>query len=177
VSLAQRTVREARRVVAGLRPTVLDDFGLATALRQQVEALVAEGWQATYRQDLDGARLLPSMETALFRISQEAIANARKHSRAHRLHLSLTKKRDSLRLLVRDWGRGFDPDLLDGQAAPGERVGLAGMQERVSLLGGTLRITSRPGHGVRVIAEVPLDSATSGASTVRRARRSGDTAG
>src|SRR5205085_6223363 len=80
LELAQRTVREARRVVANLRPTTLDDFGLAAALRLQVEELRDEGWQVSYQEALGPARLPSLVETALFRVAQEALTNVRKHA-------------------------------------------------------------------------------------------------
>jgi PAS domain S-box-containing protein len=155
IALAQQTVQEARRVVAGLRPTVLDDFGLATALRHEVEALRADGWDVAYDQELGAERLPASVETALFRVAQEAIVNARKHSRGTRLAVGLHRGPDAVRLEVRDWGAGFDPSA-PAPAPPGERVGIAGMQERVTLLGGTFHLDSRPGHGTRLVADVPL---------------------
>src|SRR5262245_36806862 len=75
VELVQRTVREARRLIAGLRPTVLDDFGLATAIRLEVEALRGEGWPVSYDEDLGDRRLPSTLETALFRVAQEAMTN------------------------------------------------------------------------------------------------------
>src|SRR5205085_11632407 len=80
LELAQRTVREARRAVANLRPPTLDDFGLAAALRLQVGELRAEGWQVAYHEALGPARLPPLVETALFRVAQEALTNVRKHA-------------------------------------------------------------------------------------------------
>ena len=72
VELVQRTVREARRLIAGLRPTVLDDFGLATAIRLRRRTLRGEGWQVSYEEDLGDQRLASQIETALFRVAQEA---------------------------------------------------------------------------------------------------------
>jgi PAS domain S-box-containing protein len=158
LELTQRTVREARRVVAGLRPTVLDDFGLAAALRLEADGLRAEGWDVTYDDRLSPERLPAMVETALFRVAQEAIVNARKHSGSTRLYISLGRDDQGARLEVRDWGRGM-PSAEDlSPAGPGERVGLAGMQERITLLNGRLRIESDTGGGTRVIAEVPMAS-------------------
>jgi signal transduction histidine kinase len=157
--MLRRTVGEARAVVADLRPTVLDDFGLARALRLQVERLSGEGLRATFEDDLGGERLPEAVETALFRVAQEALTNARKHSGAQEVHVALGRRGQALRLEVRDWGRGFAADGSDGakgEAEPGERVGLASMQERVALLGGRLEIQSEPGAGTAVVAEVPL---------------------
>src|SRR6185295_15194540 len=75
LELAQRTVEEARRVIADLRPTVLDDFGLATALQLETESLRAAGWEIDYRAELGAARLAARIETALFRVAQEALQN------------------------------------------------------------------------------------------------------
>ena len=156
LEMARRTVGEARRVIADLRPTVLDDFGLSTALRRQVDALRAEGWQVSYEEALGPERLPPAVETALFRVAQEALTNVRKHAGTTRVHLSLRRKGRAVRLEVQDWGQGFRPTAPRDAAGPGERVGLPGMQERVALLGGRCRVQSRPGAGTRVVAEVPL---------------------
>jgi signal transduction histidine kinase len=156
VELVQRTVREARRLIAGLRPTVLDDFGLATAIRLEVEALRGEGWQVTYQEDLGDQRLASQMETALFRVAQEALTNVRKHAGRARVAVSLEQHDDLVRLEVRDWGRGFGAVDPQHRPRPGERVGLLSMHERVALLGGHCMVNSQPGDGTQVIAEVPL---------------------
>ncbi|HEY7067939.1 MAG TPA: GAF domain-containing protein [Chloroflexota bacterium] len=156
LELARRTVGGARRVIADLRPTVLDDFGLATALRRQVEALRAEHWEVSYDDALGAERLPPAVETALYRVAQEALSNVRKHAGTTRVHLGLRRKGRAARLEVQDWGRGFHPTAARVGAGPGERVGLPGMQERVALLGGRCRVHSRPGAGTRVVAEVPV---------------------
>jgi signal transduction histidine kinase len=154
--LAQQAVREARRVIAGLRPTALDDFGLGTAIRLEVEALRAEGWQVTYHEELAEQRLPSTLETALFRVSQEALTNIRKHAGRARVAVTLEQHEDSVRLEVRDWGRGFSPQVAHERPKPGERVGLLGMQERVALLRGRCAVISEPGAGTQVLAEVPL---------------------
>jgi signal transduction histidine kinase len=156
VELVQRTVREARRVIAGLRPTALDDFGLATAIRLEVEALRGEGWQATYDEGLGDRRLPSTTETALFRVAQEALNNVRKHAGPARVAVTLEEHEDVVRLEVRDWGRGIGAAGPEDVPRPGEHLGLIGMQERVGLLGGRCIVDSQPGAGTRVIAEVPL---------------------
>jgi signal transduction histidine kinase len=156
VELVQRTVREARRLIAGLRPTVLDDFGLAQALRLEVEALRAEGWQVSYEEDIGDKRLPSAVETALFRVAQEAMTNVRKHAGRARVAVTLEQHEDSVRLEVRDWGRGFGAASQQERPRPGERVGLLGMQERVALLHGRCAVRSEPGQGTRVLADVPL---------------------
>jgi signal transduction histidine kinase len=156
VELVQRTVREARRLIAGLRPTVLDDFGLATAIRLEIEALRGEGWQVTYEEDLGDQRLASQIETALFRVAQEALTNVRKHAGRARVAVSLEQREGLVRLEVRDWGRGFGVLGPQDRPRPGERVGLLSMHERVALLGGHCTVNSQPGDGTQVIAEVPL---------------------
>jgi signal transduction histidine kinase len=159
---ARRTVGEARRVIADLRPTVLDDFGLAVALRRQVENLRAEGWDITYDDTVGPERLPLAVETALFRVAQEALSNVRKHAVTTRVHVALRRRGHRVRLEVQDHGRGFRPDSTSEAAGPGERVGVPGMKERVALLGGRCTIRSRLGAGTRVVADVPLPAVAQG---------------
>ena len=156
LEMLQQTVGEARNVVAHLRPTVLDDFGLATALRLHVERLSDEGLRTGYEETLGGERLPEVVETALFRVAQEALTNVRKHARAERVHVALELRSQAVCLQVRDWGRGFMPQSVTGDADPSEKVGLSSMRERVALLGGRFEILSEPGAGTVVVAEVPL---------------------
>ncbi len=156
LGMLQQTVEEARNVVAYLRPTVLDDFGLATALRLQVERLSDEGLRTSYEETLGGERLPEVVETALFRVAQEALTNVRKHARADRVHVALELRDQVVRLQVRDWGRGFASENITDGADPSEKVGLSSMRERIALLGGRFEIHSEPGAGTVVVAEVPL---------------------
>jgi signal transduction histidine kinase len=156
LQLAQRTVREARRVIADLRPTVLDDLGLATAIRMELDTLSTEGWGITYQEVLGRERLPSVIETALFRVVQEALTNVRKHAETTHVHVALRRRGQAARLEVRDWGRGFQPSAVLASAGRSERVGLAGMQERIAWLGGRCTVRSRPGAGTRIVAEVPL---------------------
>ena len=155
VELVQRTVREARRLIAGLRPTVLDDFGLATAIRLETEALRGEGWQVTYDEDLGDQRLASQIETALFRWRRRRSPTSAS-TPAERGWRSAGAAREPRptggpRLGSRVWR-----DRPAGSPAPGERVGLLSMHERVALLGGHCTVNSQPGAGTQVIAEVPL---------------------
>ncbi len=105
---------------------------------------------------------------ALYRVTQEALTNVRKHARTRKARITLTRQdsRRRIRLEVRDEGRGFDPSAATGGAGGlGERVGLSGMRERVELLGGELEMTSRPGAGTTLVAEVPLHTAPEGKDT------------
>jgi PAS domain S-box-containing protein len=156
LELARRAVKEVRQLIAGLRPIALDDFGLATALQMHAMALRADGWEITYQETLGDERLPPSIETVFFRIAQEALTNVRKHAQTTRSHLELQRHERSLRLIVQDWGCGFEPSALPTRAYPGEQIGLRGMRERIALLGGHWRIESHPGGGTLVIVEAPL---------------------
>ena len=156
LKLVQQTVGDARRIISDLRPTTLDDFGLAAALRQEVEALVGDGWQVEYEEELGSERLPSKVEVGLFRVAQEALTNARKHAQTRWMRLALKRQEDVVDLEVRDWGRGFNPRSLEREVGPGERVGLSGMRERVGLLGGELKVSSRPGEGTSVTVHVPL---------------------
>jgi signal transduction histidine kinase len=160
VALVRRTVEEARFVIANLRPTTLDDFGLATAIRMQIEELQTEGFEASYEDTLGEERLPGPLETAFFRVAQEALTNVRKHAHTQRVRVALGLSDGSVRLEVSDWGRGFTPAEIKQGAGPGERVGLSSMRERIALLGGRLEIRSEPGNGTSVVAEIPLQGTT-----------------
>jgi PAS domain S-box-containing protein len=155
VQLVQQTVGEARYVIADLRPTALDDFGLAAAVRLQVEKISSEGSQVDYEEALGNDRLPPEVETALFRVAQEALTNVHKHAPSARVKITLRRLNDAVRLQVRDWGPGFNPEKITDGGGPGERLGLSSMRERVALLGGHLEVHSRPGEGTEVVAEIP----------------------
>jgi PAS domain S-box-containing protein len=163
LELAQRTVREARHVIEGLRPTVLDDFGLAAALRLQVEEMRADGWEVGYEESLGERRLGVEVEVALFRVAQEALNNARKHAGTTKARVRIGRRGRKVRLEVSDGGRGFAPEMGAAAGRPvGERVGLSSMRERVELLGGALEIKSSPGGGTTVVAEVALQETQGG---------------
>ena len=162
LELVQRTVGEARQVISDLRPTTLDDFGLATAIRQQVERLGGEDRRIEYDENLGGVRLPNAIETALYRVAQEALTNVHKHARSGRVRVALQWENESVSLRVRDWGEGFDPDEVTCGSGPGERVGLSSMRERIALLGGSFEIYSEPGAGTEVVASVPLPEEQTG---------------
>ena len=155
LQLVQQTVGEARYVIADLRPTALDDFGLAAAVRLQVEKISSQGSQVDYEEALGDERLPPQIETALFRVTQEALTNVHKHAPSARVRITLRRLNNSVRLQVRDWGPGFDPEKITDGGGPGERLGLSSMRERVALLGGHLEVHSSPGEGTEVVAEIP----------------------
>jgi signal transduction histidine kinase len=159
VDLARRVVREARQVIAGLRPTVLDDFGLERALRLHVQELIGEGWTITYEAQLGADRLPGPIETVLYRIAQEALTNIRKHAGTLTATITLQRQDGRVALEVIDHGAGFPAAHWGASAdegAPGHRIGLVGMRERAALVGGCCTIESEPGCGTRVIVKIPL---------------------
>lgn len=161
VELVWQTVGGARRVIADLRPTALDDFGLQTAIRLELDSLRQRGWKIDYEGSLrEDQRLPESIETTLFRIVQEALANVQKYAETDRVYLSLDYVGDKVRLRIQDWGRGFDLGSLS-RGGPGERVGISSMRERVNLVGGHFEIHSSPRTGTLVSAEIPLPGAGS----------------
>jgi PAS domain S-box-containing protein len=162
LELVRQTVQEGRRMVQGLRPTTLDDFGLVTAVRQRLQELRNEGWEIGYEENLGGERLPTEVEITLFRVTQEALNNVRKHAQTTEVRIALTQQGRKVRLEIRDEGRGFDPSAVLAEQGPVERVGLSSMRGRVALLGGELEITSKPGAGTSVVAAVPLPTTLEG---------------
>ncbi|MCP4423613.1 MAG: sensor histidine kinase, partial [Chloroflexi bacterium] len=115
----------------------------------------AQKWQLTFATDLDAGLMAPAVETAVFRIVQEAFTNIRKYAHSKRVSLSLATTDGRLTIQVQDWGAGFDVNRLGGENT---HLGLVGMQERAALLGGELVIESRPGAGTTIRAIIPLET-------------------
>ncbi|MCP1462955.1 sensor histidine kinase [Pseudomonas sp. S3E17] len=151
LTLAQHSVGEGRQLIAGLRPTVLDDFGLFKALDKEADRLRDAGINVVWQAHCE-ARLPSQVEIALFRIGQEAINNVLKHARASQVQLALVLHDDEASLRLDDNGRGFkaEPSTDDTQ-----HLGLATMQERASLLGGSFTCVSTVDGGTRLHARVP----------------------
>src|SRR5215203_1277399 len=156
LELVREVVGEARQVIYDARPTVLDDYGLPSAVRLQVDTLRSEGLEVGFEEALGDGRLPPEVETTLFRVAQEALTNVRKHARASVVHVVLDRPGTGVRLQVTDDGRGFVPEESPKTNGPGERVGLSGMRERLALLGGRFELMSEPGTGTTLKAEVEL---------------------
>ena len=155
--IASHAAAEIRRVAHGLHPALLDDLGLVAALRKSAaEIAAAGGLKAAVHADTLGAkRLPPVLERGLYRIAQEAMTNVLKHAAASSVDIILLRLERSIRLLVEDDGVGFDP--ARGLGREGS-LGLVGMHERASLLGGTLAFESAPGCGTTISVEVPLEA-------------------
>lgn len=155
--VASGTLDEVRRMARGLRPSVLDDLGLTVALERMVEDYTASNdiSVALDGSDLEGQRLPGEIETAVYRIIQEALTNIAKHAQATKVGIAVQREHDRIELVVRDNGRGFQIEQQAG-SKPRSEFGLSGMRERASLLGGSATITSNPGRGTTVHAYIPL---------------------
>ncbi|MCM2362669.1 sensor histidine kinase [Pseudomonas sp. SR18] len=151
LTLAQHCVGEGRQLIAGLRPTVLDDFGLFKALDKEADRLRDAGISVVWQAQCE-TRLASQVEIALFRIGQEAINNVLKHAHASRVHLTLALHDSQASLRVDDNGKGFTCAPLRDDA---QHLGLATMQERASLLGGSFTCVSAAHSGTQLHARVP----------------------
>ena len=147
-----------RLLMVELRPPILDEGGLSAALTDAAARTLADTateWGVVC--EIEKHQLAPELETVIYRVASEALVNARKHAQAARVDLLVeASDAEMLHLVIVDDGRGFDVDAVTERTARGERFGLLGMEERVAGLGGTCRVTSRPGSGTRVEAFLPL---------------------
>jgi two-component system sensor histidine kinase UhpB len=148
-------------LILRLRPSVLDDLGLLAALRVHAErTLEPEG--ITF--DIDGSglsdRLAPHLETALFRIFQEAISNIVRHANASRVKIRISTDDSLLEASILDDGLGFDLNAVKANGVEERGLGILGMQERATLVGGEVEIDSAPGRGTRMQVTIPLEDKT-----------------
>ncbi len=144
-------VHALRRVMSELRPPVLDDFGLPAALRDYAAGFQERSGVECIVLARSGTRLDPPLETVLYRVAQEALANVAKHARARQAMVSLSVRDGVARLAVRDDGAGFDVSRA-ARSHDREHFGLSSMRERVEMAGGSFQVRSRPGQGTTVTA-------------------------
>lgn len=147
-----------RRLALELRPPALDDLGLADALADLAQRFLAQTRiKIDYQVRGSRTRLPADVELVLYRVAQEALTNVAKHAQAGKVSMDLDRATHDVSLSVRDDGRGFDPDRQVVRASTGIGLGLFGMQERVNLVGGSIRIWSEAGNGTEVFAFLPVD--------------------
>jgi signal transduction histidine kinase len=153
--LINRTLSEVRRFSQDLRPSVLDDLGLLPALEWLTSEL-SKHFDMDIEIKVQGAarRFPEETELVMFRIAQEALRNIGKHARSKKAWVTLNFSPEKTVLTIKDKGKGFKPPERLGDLAALGKLGLAGMQERVQLIGGQLKITSNPGKGTTVIVTV-----------------------
>jgi signal transduction histidine kinase len=147
---------EIHRLTWGMRPSILDHYGLDTALGRYLEEISRKtNIEIDYQSNgpSDAGRLPDRLEVSVYRVVQEAITNVVRHAKARRVSVVLLRSRQDVTVLVEDDGCGFDP------AAPpaGARLGLTGMRERATLFGGVCTVESEPGHGTTIRIKIPLD--------------------
>jgi two-component system sensor histidine kinase UhpB len=160
VETTRHTLDRVRQLSLNLRPLQLDDLGLVAALRSHLDRQAGLGGLAPHFDAGEAPpQLDPEIETACFRVAQEAITNVLRHARARNLWVRLFTTGDRLALSVRDDGGGFDPDSARRRAHAGGSLGLAGMEERISIAGGTIELRSRPGQGTVLLATFPIERA------------------
>src|SRR5438552_12926621 len=158
VETVSHTLERVRQLSLSLRPPQLDDLGLGAALRSHLDRQAALASLAPHFEAPETPREIPAhVETACFRIAQEAINNVVRHARARNLWLRLFASGARLELSVRDDGGGFDVAAARRRAAAGASLGLAGMEERVAMAGACFELRSAPGQGTVLLASFPLE--------------------
>ncbi len=155
--IVEYALERVRGLSIDLRPPQLDHFGLVTALRSHLLRVPRpEGLELRLESNMESARVDPDVEIACFRIVQEAITNVLRHANARQAFVDVKFRTDEVLLEVRDDGCGFEPKVASERVSRGQRLGLLGMQERASLLGGRLQIASVNNGGTQIVACFPL---------------------
>lgn len=164
VGVVDRTIEGIRRIIGRLSPLLLQELGLVAAIRKEAKDL-AKGTGVKSRVAISDnvGRLGPDVEAALYRVVQEALHNVAKHSQAKAVNIQMTRTDGKVQLLVEDDGVGMNTSRSGARA--GQTFGLAGMRERLAILGGTMRVTSAKGRGTKLEITVPAEAA--GLETIR----------
>jgi signal transduction histidine kinase len=178
VEQLEGTIADLRALIADLRPATLDALGVKAAIETLAERKTYEhleidiSIELAYEQGEKPTRMIDELETALYRITQEALTNATKHGQATRAVVEIHEDPTNVRLTIRDNGDGFDPDIQS------DGFGLLGIRERTELLGGELQVNSTPGKGTTLSVLLPVRRRAEGSSDARaRAARFSATAG
>jgi signal transduction histidine kinase len=153
LDVVDRTIEGIRRIIGRLSPLVLQELGMIAAIRKEAKDLAkSTGVKARVAVADEVGRLAPEIETALYRVVQEALHNVAKHAQAKAVNIQMTRDESSVRLLIEDDGVGITT-VVNPQRPT---FGLAGMRERISTLRGTLRVSSRKGQGTKLVVIVPI---------------------
>jgi len=154
----RQSIDEARNLMHGMRPPLLETAGLIRSIEQlALESHLLDGPKVEFSHDIQCERLAPPLENAIFRVVQEALTNARRHSKCETAQVRLLQRDRVIRVEVTDQGAGFDPSNV-----PRDCFGLEGIRQRAWLFGGEATIESTSGSGTRVIVELPLLESTGG---------------
>ena len=155
IQIIERARENIQTIARQLRPSILDDLGLAEALHWYARSQTERTGCAIRVEDRLPALLSPNLETAVFRIVQEAVNNAIRHGQSRRIDITAGVDQKELTLVIQDDGAGFDSDAR-ADIANRSGLGLIGMSERAALLGGRFALVGRPGAGVRIEVAIPL---------------------
>ena len=159
VATTTHALERVRQLSLSLRPLQLDDLGLGAALRSHLDRQARVGGLTPHFDASEAPRVVgPDLETACFRVAQEAITNVLRHAQAKHLWVRLFTADGRLALSVRDDGAGFDLDAARRRAVVGGHLGVVGMEERVALADGSFELRSAPGQGTVLLATFPLSS-------------------
>jgi PAS domain S-box-containing protein len=151
-SMVRESLAEARRLISGVRPPILDESGVVAAVAHLVYDFRAhKGPKVEFHSEVDFDRLAPTLENAVYRIAQEGLTNAWKYSKSKKVSVGLVQLGEDLRIEIQDWGVGFDLNSVEEG-----RFGLEGIRERTRLLGGKSVIESTPGKGTRIVVDLPI---------------------
>jgi len=151
--VVDRTIEGIRRIIGRLSPLMLQELGLIAAIRKEAKDLAkTAGVQSRVAISDDVGRLDPVIETAIYRVVQESLHNVAKHAQAHNVNIRMERKGETLHLMIEDDGVGIRA--VSNPLRPS--FGMAGMQERVSTLGGQMKVTSIKGEGTKISVTVPL---------------------
>jgi signal transduction histidine kinase len=152
MTMLQQGHFEARRLINGVRPPILDEEGVAAAITHLVnDQQFHNKPNIEYRSNISFGRLVPTLENAVYRIVQEGLANACRHSKSEKVRVSLLQREDRLRIEIRDWGVGFDM-----KTVRENHFGLEGIRQRARLLGGKCSIRSTASKGTGITVELPV---------------------
>jgi signal transduction histidine kinase len=152
VGWLREAVQEGQRLIGGLGPPVLFDSGLVPAINHLLAEVASRGkLEIEFSHHVQFLRVARPLEVVVFRIIQEALTNAEKHSDSEKVRLSLVQQGNEVQVEVRDWGVGFNPEQVDSSS-----FGLRGIRERARLFGGWATIDSSPTMGTQIIVGLPL---------------------
>jgi signal transduction histidine kinase len=149
--LVQKAVEEARQLIGGLRPPILEEMGVVSAISYLIDNLPRNMLTIDFDAKVQSTRFEPLLEATIYRIVQQAINNIQRHSRADRAKIGLTQQGNWIHVEIQDWGIGFDPSSVSE-----DRFGLQGIRDRARLMRGRAVIESAPGKGTHINVDLPL---------------------
>ncbi|MEE8452847.1 MAG: histidine kinase [Thermoguttaceae bacterium] len=152
VTMLSEVAAEIRRLISGLRPPIIDEMGIVSAIEHLVgDVETRQGIKVDFFPNVEFDRLSPPLENTLFRVAQEGLTNAYRHSQSDKVRIELAQQNGYVRIEVRDWGVGFTAAQVSDDC-----FGIKGIRERARLFGGEATIDSTPGEGTRVVVKLPI---------------------